>query len=102
MPPEEAIESPKPGVPERFSLDQNYPNPFNPLTVIRYQLPVQSRVTLKIYDVLGQEVATLVNEIQDAGFKSVKWNAGSMASGMYMYRIVAGTYSEVRKMMIIK
>lgn len=94
--------------PKEFALAQNYPNPFNPTTVIRYQLPVVSNVTLKIYDVLGREVATLVNEEQSTGWKKVKWNA-NVASGINFYRIeaVSGnnpmrSFTQVRKMMLIR
>ena len=74
-------------LPAQFKLEQNYPNPFNPSTVIRYQLPVNSWVTLKIYNLLGQEVATLINEYQDAGFKSVEWKPRDMASGLFFYKL---------------
>jgi hypothetical protein len=91
-----------PDIPSEFALSQNYPNPFNPLTVIRYQLPVAGRVNLKIYNALGQEVKTLIDEVQDAGYKSVNWNASELASGVYFYRMSAGSYIEVKKMMMIK
>ncbi|MBI4546891.1 MAG: choice-of-anchor D domain-containing protein [Ignavibacteriae bacterium] len=89
-------------VPTEFSLEQNYPNPFNPITVIRYQLPVNSKVTLKVYNLFGQEVKALVDEIQDAGFKSVQWNAAGFSSGVYFYRLTAGSYTNVQKMLLIK
>ncbi|MBI3193020.1 MAG: VCBS repeat-containing protein, partial [Ignavibacteriae bacterium] len=96
-------------VPERFELSQNYPNPFNPSTVIRYSLPVNSRVTLKMYDMLGREVASLVNEMQDAGFKMLEWNVGSLPSGIYFYRLTATgvednsrKFVEVNKMILLK
>jgi photosystem II stability/assembly factor-like uncharacterized protein len=84
--------------PTVFALAQNYPNPFNPRTVIRYQLPVASHVTLKIYDVVGREVKTLVNGMRDAGYESVEWDAGSVASGMYFYRLEAVSSSDPAKM----
>ena len=102
------------GIPNRFVLSQNYPNPFNPSTVIHYQLPVASRVTLRVFDMLGQEVSTLANETQDAGYKSVEWNStnnssSSIASGVYFYRIdamsVAGSkqsFTQVKKMVLVK
>ncbi len=79
-------------LPKEYALEQNYPNPFNPITIIRYQLPTNSRVTLKIYNVLGQEVKTLADEIQEAGYKSIEWNStnnfgSTVASGMYFYRL---------------
>jgi flagellar hook assembly protein FlgD len=89
-------------IPKEYSLAQNYPNPFNPVTTIRYGLPVDSRVTLKIYNILGQEVKTLVNEAQGAGYKEIEWNASNLASGVYMYRLTAGNYSDVKRMLLIK
>ncbi len=89
-------------MPTTFALGQNYPNPFNPTTVIRYQLPVSNRVTLKIYNVLGQEVKTLVDEVQDVGFKSVQWDASGIASGVYFYRIQAGTFVASKKLLLLK
>ncbi|TAK62591.1 MAG: T9SS type A sorting domain-containing protein, partial [Bacteroidetes bacterium] len=83
-------------------LNQNYPNPFNPSTVIRYQLSANSYVTLKVYDVLGREVASLVNGMQDAGFKIQEWNATGQASGIYFYRLTAGDFVEVKKMLLIR
>jgi hypothetical protein len=94
-------ESPLP-MPEEFGLEQNYPNPFNPTTVIRYDLPVDAHVELKVYNMLGQEVATLVDETQSAGFKSVVWDASRMGSGVYYYRITAGSFNSVRKMILVK
>jgi hypothetical protein len=96
-------------IPKEFGLEQNYPNPFNPVTVIRYQLPVQSKVTLKIYNVLGQVVSTLVDEVQDAGYKLSEWNSSGAASSVYFYRLEAAatsnpsnTYVKVRKMLLLK
>jgi hypothetical protein len=89
-------------VPEEFSLAQNYPNPFNPTTTIRYALPVASHVTLKVYNTLGQEVEALVDESQDAGFKSVIFDAGRLASGIYFYRIQAGNFVDTKKLLILK
>jgi hypothetical protein len=100
--PEAPIPNLQSPTPNRFALEQNYPNPFNPATTIRYALLVQSHVTLKIFNVLGQEVALLVDEIQDAGFKSVHWDASKFASGMYFYKLSAGPYVEVKKMLIVQ
>ena len=88
--------------PKEFKLEQNYPNPFNPTTTILYQLPADAKVTLKIYDILGSEVATLVNEDQEAGYKEVKFNALNIASGMYIYRLTANKYVCTKKMMVLK
>ncbi len=83
-------------------LEQNYPNPFNPSTTIKYDLPRDSRVSLKLFNILGQEVATLVNEEQKAGYRSVDWNASNYASGVYFYRLEAGGFSSVKRMLLVK
>lgn len=91
------------GVPEKFGLDQNYPNPFNPSTNINFSLPQTSRVTLAVYDMLGRRVATLLDNKQlNAANHSVKFDASALASGMYIYRIEAGSFISTRKMMLIK
>ncbi|TAK59205.1 MAG: T9SS type A sorting domain-containing protein [Bacteroidetes bacterium] len=95
-------------LPSGFSLEQNYPNPFNPSTVIRYSLSVNSYVTLKVYDVLGREVATLADGMQDAGFKSHVWDATGLPSGVYFYKLNAVgqdgilSYSKVKKMLLLR
>ncbi|KER10161.1 MAG: hypothetical protein HY22_06660 [[Candidatus Thermochlorobacteriaceae] bacterium GBChlB] len=88
--------------PYTFELSQNYPNPFNPTTVITYQIPTSSAVVLKVYDVLGREITTLVNQRQPAGRYSFNFNAAGLASGTYFYRLQAGDYVESRKMMLVK
>ena len=88
--------------PKEFRLEQNFPNPFNPSTTIQYQLPAAANVTLKVYDILGSEVATLINEKQDAGYKEVKFNASRYASGVYIYRLTADKYVSTKKMMVVK
>jgi len=90
------------GIPTVFALEQNYPNPFNPSTRIRYQLPTQSYVSLKVYDVLGREVGTLVDGIERPGYKSVLWDASGVASGVYFYRLQAGQFSAVQKMLLVR
>jgi hypothetical protein len=85
-----------------FKLAQNFPNPFNPTTVIGYQLPTASVVSLKIYDMIGREVAVLANERKDAGSYSATFNSAALPSGMYFYRLQAGSFTETRKMMLVK
>ena len=87
---------------KQFELYQNYPNPFNPTTKIKYQIPSEEKVLLKIYDVLGREVKTLVNEIRSAGVHEIEFNASSLASGIYFYRISAGNYSDIKKIVLLK
>ena len=89
---------------------QNFPNPFNPTTIIKYAIPavIESEakqsigVTLKVYDILGSEVATLVNEQKEAGYHEVRFDAKHLTSGMYIYRITADKFSDVKKMLLIK
>jgi len=85
-----------------FKLSQNYPNPFNPSTVINYKLSHRSSVTLKIYDAIGNEVTTLVNGVKPAGNYNVKFDASNLASGLYIYRIQAGDFTQQKKMMLLK
>jgi hypothetical protein len=91
-----------PAVSSEYRLFQNYPNPFNPRTTIKYDLPVDARVSLKLFNILGQEVATLVNEEQKAGYKSAVWNASNVASGVYVYRLQAGDFVASRKVLLLK
>jgi hypothetical protein len=88
--------------PENFVLEQNYPNPFNPATTIKYMIKDQSLVSLKIYDVLGNEVATLVNEIKPKGAYTLNFDASSLPSGVYFYRLTAGNFIETKKMLLLK
>ena len=89
-------------IPISYALEQNYPNPFNPTTIITYALPEQAFVRLTVYNVLGQEVATLVNEMQDAGSRSMEFNSNNLPSGLYFYKITAGTFSDMKKMILLK
>lgn len=88
--------------PVQYTLEQNFPNPFNPSTTIRYTLPVSGRVLVRIYNILGQEVATLIDGNQDAGTHVVSFNASGLASGVYLYRVESGSFSSVKKMVLIK
>jgi hypothetical protein len=88
--------------PKDFSLSQNYPNPFNPNTLIKYQIPEVSFVTLKVYDVLGNEVATLVNEEKPVGSYKFEFSASNLPSGIYFYQLTAGKFIETKKMILIK
>ncbi|HXG01380.1 MAG TPA: T9SS type A sorting domain-containing protein [Bacteroidota bacterium] len=90
------------GIPSEFALFQNYPNPFNPTTTISYDIPEDGRVLLNVYNALGQEVARLVDEVMHAGRYYVEWNAGTMSSGMYIYKLTTGSFSQSRKMVLLK
>lgn len=89
-------------IPKTFALEQNYPNPFNPATSIKYQLPSPERVSIKIFDILGKEVATLVNEDMEPGYYEVRYDASNLASGLYFYRIEAGSFTDTKKMILVK
>lgn len=97
-----AIQQLTPREPENYSLSQNYPNPFNPSTTISYQLPRNAFVVLKVYDVLGREVETLVNERQSAGNHSVVFNASNLPSGVYFYRLQSGPYHNAKELLLLK
>ncbi len=85
-----------------YALEQNYPNPFNPVTTIRYQIPKAGRVTLKVYDILGKEITTLVNEEKEIGRYQINFDASNLSSGVYLYEIVVNDYRAVKKLMVIK
>ena len=89
-------------VPRKFTLEQNYPNPFNPRTTIRFQVPDAGFVSLKVYNLLGHEVGTLVNGNVQAGSFTVTWDASSFPSGIYFYRLQAGGDIRTRSMMLVK
>ena len=89
-------------IPSRYELSQNYPNPFNPTTKIVYNIPQEGVVTLKVFNMIGQEVASLVNEVKSAGSHQINFNAKELASGMYIYRIQVGSFTSAKKMLLIK
>ncbi len=88
--------------PLRFALNQNYPNPFNPVTVIEYQLPVDNYVTLKVYDIIGDEIITLVNGNLKAGIHTVSFDANNLSNGVYFYKLTCGTNTQMKKMILLK
>ncbi len=90
------------GIPKEFALEQNYPNPFNPSTKISWQSPVSGWQTLKVYDILGNEVALLVNQFLEAGYYSTEFNASSLTSGIYIYRLEVADKVFIKKMTLVK
>jgi hypothetical protein len=96
------VEDDKFQIPKMFSLEQNYPNPFNPSTIIKYSVPKSSLVSIRVYDLTGQEVASLVNEVKEVGTYEIKFDARNLASGVYLYRMVAGNFTSVRKFNVLK
>jgi len=88
--------------PSSFVLYPSYPNPFNPSTTIDYLIPTKAHITLRVFDVLGREVASLVDAIQEPGYKSTRWNAGNVACGVYYYQLRAGAFVETRTMLLVK
>jgi hypothetical protein len=89
-------------IPTEFSLSQNFPNPFNPSCVIRYGLPQSARVTLTLYNLLGQRVAVVDEGMREAGYHDVSVSAADLPSGIYFYRLQAGSFAETRKMVLLK
>ncbi|MBI4547437.1 MAG: T9SS type A sorting domain-containing protein [Ignavibacteriae bacterium] len=87
---------------KEFALHQNYPNPFNPRTDIRLQLADYSHVVLKVFNILGQEIVTLLNEVKEPGEYTVEWDASEFSSGVYFYRMRAGNFTDVKKMLLAK
>ena len=88
--------------PKEFALFQNYPNPFNPATIISYQIPVSGKVSLRVFDMLGREVVTLVDEVKEAGTYNVSFSGKSFVSGTYFYRFQSGNYVKINKMTLMK
>jgi len=100
--PGQTIDITKNKYPNQFALSENYPNPFNPTTIIHYDLPKTVHVRLTVFDVLGREVAILVNELQQPGSKSVEFNSRALTSGVYFYKIAAGNFVQTKKMILMK
>jgi len=96
------VEKNKNNLPTSFSLWQNYPNPFNPVTTISFSIPKTGFVTLKVYDILGRDIATLVKEYRPAGNYSIKFDGSKTTSGVYFYRLQSGNYTETKKLLLIK
>jgi len=96
------IDGPIISIPAKITLSQNYPNPFNASTMIKYELPYQSQVTIEIYDILGRKITTLQNGLQSPGYHQALWQAEDVASGVYFYKLQAGEYSESKKMILVK
>ena len=91
-----------PMLPHKMVLYQNYPNPFNPTTTFKYQIPSTSHVALTVYDVLGREVTVLVNTVEEPGYKSVQFDASRLSSGVYFYRLEAGDFVAVKKLLVLR
>jgi len=89
-------------IPTEYGLDQNYPNPFNPSTTINYQLPEKNHVSLQIYDILGNLITTLVDQEMEPGFHSIAWNASGLASGVYIYRLISGSFISSKKLILMR
>ncbi|MBI4810067.1 MAG: T9SS type A sorting domain-containing protein [Ignavibacteriales bacterium] len=97
-----SIEQSASTLPLEYRLKQNYPNPFNPSTTIKFDIPQASYVTLKIYNMLGQELTELINEEKKPGAYNVTWNAFGFSSGIYFYRMTAGNFSDIKKMLLVR
>ena len=94
-------------IPSTYSIHQNYPNPFNPMTTINFELPIKEFVNIRIYDLMGRNIRSLINMVQDAGYRSVQWNATNdlgqpVTAGMYIYTIQAGDFRQTKKMLLLK
>ena len=88
--------------PKEFKLEQNFPNPFNPLTKIRYEVPIKSKISLKVFDILGRELIKLVDQIQDAGYYEIDFNASELSSGIYFSRLESDSFMKTIKMSLVK
>jgi hypothetical protein len=97
-----SAENPNESIVTEYSLSQNYPNPFNGVTNFRFDLKYPGMTSLKIFNMLGQEVVTVMNEVREAGTHQVNFDMGNLASGLYLYRLESGSFSETRKLMLLK
>jgi hypothetical protein len=97
-----SVEPPGNNIPLNYDLNQNYPNPFNPTTNIKYQIPNNGFVIMKIYDILGKEVVTLINEKQIAGNYEIKFDGSNLPSGIYFYKLNVNDFSAIKKMLLVK
>jgi hypothetical protein len=95
-------ESGNSSLPTEYSLEQNFPNPFNPVTTLRFALPESGMIELSVYNTLGQKVSTLVSGMQSAGWHELAFDGSSLASGVYYYRLSAGSYQDLKKMVLVK
>ena len=102
LPPIADVSADEPLLSRSFRLNQNYPNPFNPVTNISYSLPRSGEVSLLVYDLLGKEVARLVDKQQEAGYHKVTWDASNVSSGVYFYRLQSGGFTQTKKMVVLK
>jgi len=91
-----------PEIPTEYTLSQNYPNPFNPVTKINFSIPETGLVTLKVFDITGRNVETLLNEVKNPGFYSITFNASSLASGVYFYQIETASFVNTKRMVLLK
>jgi len=89
-------------VPDEFDLHQPYPNPFNPVTTIKFYIPKSGIVTLTVYDLLGKEVETIINQYINVGYHTIRWSASNVTSGIYFVRMKSGDFSQVRKVMVVR
>ena len=96
------VKTEDPVISDDFTVHQNYPNPFNPTTIISFDLPVHSHVSLSVYNTAGQQVADLVNDFRSAGSYTVQWDASAMGAGIYFYKLKTDSYTEIRRAILIK
>ena len=96
------VEDGEAGIPEKYELYQNYPNPFNPATTIKYAVPEAARIRIELYNLLGQQVRVLLDEEKERGYHTIELRANGLASGIYLYRMIANNYIETKKLILLK